>query len=294
MKNRLMLTGFTLILWCVCCATANSETIRFDPPTRSIESGAASTTLTFDLYLESTSSTTTFTSVDMLIGSNDITLTQFVFDADFLVPLSFSNIAQSDQLSNYNSAILAGGFSSTPLDRSVLVGTLTIDTAGLNVGVHSVSVSSSADLGFSSVGLNGVTEPLEGSGSVTVYFPTTTECQTDTDCDDSLDCTTDACVGGTCNHTPIDGCSDSSIPACVTAADCDDSLACTTDACTSGTCSNTPIDGCTDTSTPPDTGGTDTPGGGVQAPVLCGATGMIPLVFLIMGFVSLKYRTRHR
>lgn len=299
MENRLMSMRFTLIVCCVCCATAAGETIRFDPPSQSLEIGAASTSLTFDLYLESTSSTTTFSSIDMLIGSNDITLTQFVFDATFLSLLSFSSIAQANQMANYNSAILVGGFSTTPLNRSVLIGTLTIDTANLNVGVYSVNVSATVDLGISNVGLGGVTEPLEGSGSITVFFPTTSTCQSDTDCDDTLACTTDTCVSGTCNHTPIDGCTDSSTPSCQTDADCDDTLACTTDACTSGTCINTPIDGCTDSTTPtgdggtiPNDGGTDTTGGGGQVPVLCGATGMIPMVFMLIGMMCLKTRFR--
>lgn len=253
MKNRRMSTGFMFMVTCIFGATAAGETIRFDPTSQSLESGATITTLTFDLYLESTSSTTTFNSIDLLIGSNTVAVTSFTFDANFLSLLDFSSNARADQMASYNSAILAGGFSATGQNRSVLIGTVTVDAANLNVGSYNVAVSADTDVGISNVALGDVSEPLNGSATITLFNPTTAACQADADCDDTLSCTTDACVGGVCNHTPIDG--------------------------------------CTDTSTPPDTGGTDTPDGGVQAPVLCGATGMIPLIFTLFFLTLLRKKT---
>ena len=61
------------------------------------------------------------------------------------------------------------------------------------------------------------------------------------DCDDSNECTTDDCVGGVCENTPVaddtpcsggiccDGVCDAAV--CSSAADCNDSEACTTDTC---------------------------------------------------------------
>lgn len=64
-------------------------------------------------------------------------------------------------------------------------------------------------------------------------------CQGDGDCNDANTCTTDACVAGSCVHTPIAGCG-----ACASAVDCDDGNACTDDSCQGGSCVHTPIAGC--------------------------------------------------
>jgi len=85
------------------------------------------------------------------------------------------------------------------------------------------------------------------------------ECSTSADCDDSNECTTDSCSGGTCVSTPRTGssCSDGDVcngaescsasGACESsgALDCDDGDPCTADSCDAVTgCANTPISGC--------------------------------------------------
>ncbi len=82
-------------------------------------------------------------------------------------------------------------------------------------------------------------------------------CSSDPECNDSNDCTTDACVGGTCQNTPLPDdtpCSGGiccggtcTTLVCTFDSDCDDVDLCTTDTCTSGgtcsaACSNDPID----------------------------------------------------
>ncbi|MCB9728152.1 MAG: hypothetical protein H6746_06700 [Deltaproteobacteria bacterium] len=64
-------------------------------------------------------------------------------------------------------------------------------------------------------------------------------CKADTDCNDGLVCTTDACSGTKCKFTPVAGC-------CEDASDCDDKDACTLDSCSGfgGTCDHSPIEGC--------------------------------------------------
>lgn len=62
-------------------------------------------------------------------------------------------------------------------------------------------------------------------------------CTTDGDCNDNNPCTTDSCVGGTCQNTPIAGC-------CTTDAQCDDGDPCTTDSCVSSACQHSPVPGC--------------------------------------------------
>ena len=82
-------------------------------------------------------------------------------------------------------------------------------------------------------------------------FEVNPQCGGNSDCDDGDACTTDACDGGACTHTPMD-CDDS--VACTddacdggdcthTLMDCDDGLACTDDACDAGACVSTPDDG---------------------------------------------------
>ncbi|MCH8969268.1 MAG: hypothetical protein IIA66_09155 [Planctomycetes bacterium] len=51
-------------------------------------------------------------------------------------------------------------------------------------------------------------------------------CQDSGDCDDDNACTTDACDGGACTHTPLD---------------CDDGIDCTDDTCVVGTCQHEPL-----------------------------------------------------
>ncbi len=80
------------------------------------------------------------------------------------------------------------------------------------------------------------------------------DCETDLDCVDGFDCTTDVCaLGNVCRNTPVDSAcaaGEACVPmmgcvaaACTDNAGCDDSVACTSDVCAvGGTCMNTPID----------------------------------------------------
>lgn len=273
MENRLMSMRFTLIVCCVCCATTTGETIRFDPPSQSIDVVSGVRTLTFDVYLQATSTTATFGAVDVIIGSNTLVVQDVALSDDFLAATDgFNTVTRMDITRGYTSAIFFGGFSFTPLNRPFLLGTVIVDAGNVSVGSYTIDVNSDTDGGFSSVAVDGVEESLIGSATVTIFTATTSTCQMDTECDDTLACTSDSCVGGTCTHTPIDGCIDSTTPP----ADGD------------GTTDTT--DG-TDTTGGSDTiGGTDSTGG-VQVPVLCGATGMIPLIFTMFFLTLLKRKT---
>ncbi len=78
-------------------------------------------------------------------------------------------------------------------------------------------------------------------------------CTSAAECDDGSECTDDACVMGTCEHTPKaagEACSEvpggrcdgmgACMPECTGPADCDDGSECTDDACVAGTCERTP------------------------------------------------------
>ncbi len=86
-------------------------------------------------------------------------------------------------------------------------------------------------------------DPCSAGGACNESTDMCDTCLTDGDCDDSNVCTTDACVGNTCENTAIPGC-------CIDAADCDDNDACTADICRpTNTCRNRalPIIGCCNT-----------------------------------------------
>jgi hypothetical protein len=62
-------------------------------------------------------------------------------------------------------------------------------------------------------------------------------CTSTPQCHDDKLCTVDACVGGFCDHAPVEGC-------CVADADCNDFNYCTIDACIGGKCKSESIPGC--------------------------------------------------
>ncbi len=141
------------------------------------------------------------------------------------------------------------------------------------------------------------------AGCVTTDPPPSDGCTADADCDDANDCTDDACASGTCSNTEIAGCVTTDPPSdgCTADADCDDADDCTDDACTDGACANTEIAGCggagtdagTDTGT--GTGGdgatsdeTTNDGGSSGSAGLCGAMGMVPLMFCFLGLSTAR------
>jgi hypothetical protein len=75
-------------------------------------------------------------------------------------------------------------------------------------------------------------------------------CTTDADCDDGYPCTTDRCVSGACQRTPIAGCPSTStttttLPGCTSSANCDDGDSCTQDVCAADhRCTHTLAAGC--------------------------------------------------
>ena len=75
-------------------------------------------------------------------------------------------------------------------------------------------------------------------------------CQVDEECFDFNECTTDACVDGTCQNTNNEGadcsigtCDANATCVCAVDRDCDDDQECTIDSCVGGACSNVPDTG---------------------------------------------------
>jgi len=107
-------------------------------------------------------------SIDAYIGSSDVKLTGFAFDAGFTSATAFRTVTLNPIPTVYPNSIFFGGFLTAPA-QSILVGQLTIDAAGLAPGEYTLGVNSQADgdrSGLSNAG--GDLEGLVGSARVVV------------------------------------------------------------------------------------------------------------------------------
>ncbi len=166
------------------CACALGETVRFEPAIRTVDLGTGVTTTTFEVHVESTTGVATFNSIDLLIGSDNLVPSAFAFDAAFEANMDFENAEIIVDPPGYVSAIFAGGFAAAALTRPILVGTLTVDAAGLAPGDYMVEVNADKDGGASVIALLTNLDPLFGSATVTVVGTAPPECTTDAACDD--------------------------------------------------------------------------------------------------------------
>ncbi len=194
------------------CACALGETVRFEPASRTVDLGTGVTTTTFEVHVESTIGVASFNSIDLLIGSDSLVPSAFAFDAAFEADMDFQNAEIIVDPPGYVAAIFAGGFAAAALTRPILVGTVTVDVAGLTPGDYVVEVNADKDGGASGVALLANLDPLFGSATVTVVGTAPPECTTDAACDDGDACTADQCVGVSCVHSSIADCASDVVP----------------------------------------------------------------------------------
>jgi len=111
----------------------------------------------------------TLQSVDLVIGSDDLDISNFVYDPGFISATAFRSTPTYDNLPQvYPFNAQLGGFLNEDA-ASILVGSFTIDAAGLAAGDYSVEVSSVLDDGRSGLGSPlGDVEGLLGSVRVQV------------------------------------------------------------------------------------------------------------------------------
>ena len=151
------------------CSSAFGGTVAFDPVGGEIDLRTGVTTTTFDVSVATADQVTSFTSVDIIMGSNDgLMLTDFVLDPGFATFFLFNAVDIPASPPVYASDIKAGGFGVAAQSAPILVGTLTVDAAGLAVGDYTIVVDSGQDGGRTKIGLATDIEGLVGSAVVTV------------------------------------------------------------------------------------------------------------------------------
>jgi hypothetical protein len=108
--------------------------------------------------------------LDMIMGSDNVNLTAFVYSPEFIAGTAFRSTPAIDTTGApfYPQSVYVGGFLSAPAG-SILVGTLSLDAAGLAPGDYTVGVSSQRDTSFSAISVGGGdAEALSGSARVHV------------------------------------------------------------------------------------------------------------------------------
>jgi len=273
MMKRFMLTAIALGL---SFAPSMAGTIRFDPETVQVDLSTSASTVTVDVYVESTGALSDFTAIVMLLGTNDLIIAEFAFAPEFIAAFDLFDAKPQPATSPYASGMHIQGFGFSPSTAPILVGTVTIDALGLPsgffvAGVDTIVDNNSSELESANIGEE--REPLFGLVTVEVigsFFPPSPSagCTSDAECGAPGACTTVSCDGGLCVSTPVQNCGE-----CTQNTDCNDGNPCTdglcsanlcqfventaacndSDPCTDGdvcatfACSGTPISDCTDT-----------------------------------------------
>lgn len=138
------------------------------------------TNVVFDIVIQA-NDPLGFDSADIVIGSADAVGISFAYSSAW--NLSFDNVTTPVAgLGFYANDIFVGANSAAPVASGILLGTLTISTAGMVEGSFDVRIDPAIDSGVSRVTLDGTMEPLAGSAIFTI------ECASaDTDCDGDVD-----------------------------------------------------------------------------------------------------------
>ncbi len=242
MFRRNLLTIMTGAVW-VAASSSLGATATFTPvgPTTVL----AGTDVMFTVTVASPSG---FDAADIVLGSNDATDLQFVYSAAWTTAFSTVTTLSFDT-GFYAQDLFAGGNNATSVGTSMVLGTLTVKTAGMANGTYQVSIDHTLDSGISALWLASVKDLLSDSASFTIG------CTVDPDCDDGLFCNgTETCVAGNCTPGTAPDCSGASdqcnVGVCNEATDtcdpdsaskeglgCDDGQFCTTgETCMAGVC----------------------------------------------------------
>jgi len=110
-----------------------------------------------------------FNTADIVIGSDTAADVAFAYSASWLS--AFSNVTPiTSDTGFYAQDVYVGGNNAGTVGASLVLGTVTIDTAGMSAGVHHIKVDHVID-GVSTVGLAGVPESLTGIGAFEIAPP---------------------------------------------------------------------------------------------------------------------------
>lgn len=168
-----LISGFVVF----CSPIAFAAPVAFDPPAATISNdparGSTSTELAITLPLPEDASIITFNTFGLLFGSSDLQITNLVLDQGFRTAMQGGLLAVDDPGPGvYHSDVFTEGFLfDNEIDLPVLVGTITVDAAGVPAGIYTVVVAgdSMIDGGRSFlVDANQQREPLVGMATITV------------------------------------------------------------------------------------------------------------------------------
>ena len=161
----------------LCPPIAIAAPVAFDPPAATISNdparGSTSTELAITLPLSEDALISTFNTFTLLIGSSDLQITNLVLDQGFRTALQGSLVAVDVPGPGlYHSDVFTQGFLlDNEIELPVLVGTITVDAAGVPAGIYTVVVDgdSMIDGGRSQLmNANLERESLVGMATITV------------------------------------------------------------------------------------------------------------------------------
>ncbi len=164
-------------------SSAFAGIVRFDPSKQDVVFGDDDMTATFDVFIESSDlfGDDGFTAARIVIGSADLVMTGFVLDPTFSG--FWQDVQQGVDVGQYPSdldiqVINLFGNPIAAMDIPTLVGTLTVDAAGLELGgQYHVIVDSDFDNGRSALAnsnLGSDSDGLFGMGTINVVPEPTT------------------------------------------------------------------------------------------------------------------------
>ena len=166
----------------IASAHAVGATIDFTPPTRTVDFGTGVSETTFQVSVADSELFEQITSIRLILGSNDLQVISFDFEPEFsdhFDSVFRDTMGTEAYASGINLEAINFTFQGTPvLDLPALVGTLTVDAAGLAPGDYMVEVNATTDGGRSVIAnaaAGASTENLFGNGTVTVVRVTSTD-----------------------------------------------------------------------------------------------------------------------
>jgi hypothetical protein len=121
-----------------------------------------------DLWV-STTTLPNIDAVDLVIGWNEPQDLAFAYSAEFTAAMTtyLLNPPQYDFFGYYTNEVYVAGAKFGGIGaNSIRVGTLTVQTAGLTPGFHTITISSVTDQNTSGVSFLGETEPVFGSAII--------------------------------------------------------------------------------------------------------------------------------
>lgn len=124
------------------------------------------------VFQVSVSSTAGFNTADILIGATGASGLSFAYSAAW--NSAFANVTTiSYDNGFYIKDAFVGGNHPSSIGNNLELGTITIDTTGMNLGTYSVKVNHALD-GISTLGLAGMPDPLFGQVTFSITRPVPT------------------------------------------------------------------------------------------------------------------------